>query len=92
MSEKKVSIFVVAEALYKHRCVSVCGVQIFLRVNKTSTEARLAPGSFEVDYKQQQKSTLRVQICSAWSKFIFLNFTTSATPVQETHYRVFDYD
>ena len=77
--------------LYKHHCVSVC-LSVCLcvcpnfpkSVNETSTEARLAPGSCKVDYKQLNLSSLGVQSYSAWPKPIFLSLTTSATPVRES--------
>ena len=53
----------------------------FLSDNETSTEARLAPDSFTVEYKQLQMCTLSGQKCSAWPKPMLLSFTTPTTPV-----------
>ena len=66
--QNSVSFFYLREQVYKHRCVSVylcmylsfCPSQIFPRVNETSTEARLVPGSCTVEYKQVYMCTLSV--------------------------------
>ena len=58
-------------------------------VSKTSTEARLAPDSCTVAYKQLYMSTLRVWSCSAWSKPFLLSYSTPATPIREYFFSYF---
>ena len=61
---------------YKNTAVSVCCPSVYLSkclqfsesVNKTSTEARLVPGSCTVEFKQLYMCTLHLWCCSAQPK------------------------
>ena len=57
-----------------------------LSVNKTSTKARLAPGSYTVENRQFDNCTLlSVRTCSAWPKPFCLSVNTPATHVRESY-------
>jgi hypothetical protein len=80
--------FLVAEKLYKHCCLSVCpsiclSVPIFLKVNVTSTEARLLTGSCAMEWNKvlptpgkwrpMPTPILLTQLCNSCSRIVLIS-------------------